>query len=89
MWRDESKFWTIDVMPKTIKKQAAKTIRSAAPKKTTRPAKKLSKKDPDYYSKIGAISARKRKMTSADFSAMAKASHPRKVYKGGRPKNPA
>jgi hypothetical protein len=48
-------------------------------------AAKLSKDDPDYFSKIGLISAKKRAKTT-DYSALAKASHPRKEYRGGRPK---
>jgi len=36
---------------------------------------KFDKKDPDYFKKIGQQSARKRKLTSADYSEMAKASH--------------
>jgi hypothetical protein len=36
---------------------------------------KLSKRDPDYYSKIGKISAERRKMTPEQFSDMARRSH--------------
>jgi hypothetical protein len=77
-------------MPKSIKKQDIRKVGIApvksAAKKSPKP-KKLSKSDPDYFSKIGAISAAKRKMTSADFSEMAKRSHPRpkSAYRGGRP----
>jgi hypothetical protein len=48
----------------------------------------LSKSDPEYFKKIGQISAKKRKMSSEDFAAMAKLSHPRPKgsYKGGRKK---
>ena len=56
----------------------------------TRPKKRgLSKKDPDFYSKIGKLSVEKRAMTSEDYSAMAKLSHPRKIYAGGRKKKPS
>lgn len=50
-------------------------------------AGKLSKNDPDYYSKIGKISAEKRirKLGTSYFSDMAKKSHPRSEYHGGRP----
>jgi hypothetical protein len=46
---------------------------------------KLSKSDPDYYAKIGKISALKRKLKPSVFSEMAKRSHPRPEYRGGRP----
>lgn len=75
---------------KTVK---AKPIRSLKPKSAVKKVTlvaaktvKLNKKDPDYYKKIGIISARKRQMTSDQFSAMAKLSHPRREYKGGRKK---
>jgi hypothetical protein len=70
---------TVDIKPK-IKK---------AP---TRPMKKtgLSKSDPDYYSKIGAISAARRNISSEQFREWAKLSHPRKNgHKGGRKKKDA
>jgi hypothetical protein len=70
-----------------IKKPRALNPVPAIKKHPSKPKKtKLSKNDPLYFSKIGAISAKKRKLTSADYSAMAKASHPRSEYKGGRPK---
>ena len=69
--------------PKKMRKLALKPAVKKSPTKTK---KRLSKSDPDYYSKIGKISARKRGMTSEEFSAMASLSHPRKEYKGGRPK---
>lgn len=48
----------------------------------------LSKADPDYFKKIGQISAAKRQMSKEDMSAMAKLSHPRPKgsYRGGRKK---
>lgn len=62
-------------------KQAVKTVASK-PTKTG-----LKKSDPDYYSKIGAISARKRKLPTSFFSDMAKKSHlHRTEYNGGRKK---
>jgi hypothetical protein len=51
-------------------KPAVKKIPSK-PKKTTG----LSKSDPDYYSKIGAISAAKRKISSETFADWARRSH--------------
>lgn len=72
----------------TIKQVRSENLKPATVKKQSKPRKTgLSKSDPDYYAKIGAISAKKRKMSSADFSAMAKKSHPRPGgYHGGRPK---
>jgi hypothetical protein len=50
----------------------------------------LSKSDPNYYSKIGKISAARRQMTSEEFSHMAKLSHVNRTeYHGGRPKKDA
>lgn len=46
----------------------------------------LSKKDPEFYSKIGKLSAKKRSLSSEDYAEMAKLSHPRREYKGGRKK---
>lgn len=70
--------------PKTVKKQ---TIKKAV-KTPSKPKKKLSKKDPNYYAKIGAISAAARKLKSSYFSDMAKKSHgpdsARDGYHGGR-----
>jgi hypothetical protein len=74
-----------------MKKLEPKKLRTDNPKPLVkkRPSKPtgLSKDDKDYYSKIGRISAKKRKMTSEDFAAMARLSHPRKrgQSKGGRP----
>lgn len=46
----------------------------------------LSKTDPDFYSKLGKRGGAVRKASGADYSAIAKASHPRAEYKGGRPR---
>jgi hypothetical protein len=74
-----------------MEKQIVKTPKPVAPKKIGKPrpvTAKLSKKDPDYYAKIGAISAAKRKLNKAYFSDMAKKSHgpnsARDGYHGGR-----
>jgi len=48
-----------------------------APKKKT----KLSKSDPDFYSKIGKISAKKRKIPREQFVAWAKKSHKNRAKK--------
>lgn len=76
-----------------MKKQTVKRIKTVTPKKVQKaqPVKpKLSKSDPDYYKKIGEISARKRKLNSDYFSRMAKKSHgpnsARDGYHGGRKK---
>ena len=44
----------------------------------SKPKVALSKSDPDFFSKLGEISAKKRHLPSDTFSAMAAASHPRK-----------
>ena len=73
--------------PKTVKKQ---TIKKAVKQTTSKPKQKLSKSDPDYFAKIGAISAARRKLNSTYFSDMAKKSHgpesARTGYFGGRKK---
>jgi hypothetical protein len=73
------------------KKPRALNPEPAVKKRPSKPTKTgLSKKDPDYYSKIGAISAAKRKMKPEQFSEMARRSHPRPGgYFGGRPKKDA
>jgi hypothetical protein len=74
------------VKPQTVKKAAVK-------KAVTKPKVKLSKQDPNYYAKIGAISAAKRKLSKDYFSQMAKLSHgensARDGYHGGRKKKDA
>ena len=50
--------------------------------------KKLTKSDPEFYSKIAARAGKKllRKRGTEYFSKLAKKSHPREEYHGGRPK---
>lgn len=76
--------------PLKTKKLRALDIKAEVKKTPSKPAKKtgLSKADPDYYKKIGQISAAKRKISSEQFSEWAKLSHPRKRsgYRGGRKK---
>ena len=73
-----------------MKKQTIKRPKAVAPKKVqkAKPVKvKLSKSDPNYYAKIGAISAAKRKLSREYFSSMAAKSHAkgcRDGYYGGR-----
>lgn len=76
-----------------MKKQTVKKIKKAAVKKVGKPTRvkvKLSKSDPDYYKKIGQISARKRKLDPSYFSDMASRSHAAGCrpdgYHGGRKK---
>lgn len=78
-----------------MKKLKPKKVRTIKPQpavkaKQSKPKVKLSKSDPDYFKKIGLISAKKRKMTPEQFSAMAKKSHAptskRDGYHGGRKK---
>ena len=75
------------VKPKAVKKQA---IKKAVKQTPSKPTLKLSKDDPNYYSKIGAISAAQRKLNSDYFSTMAVLSHgktsKRDGYHGGRKK---
>ena len=75
---------------KTLKPKAVRTVK---PKAAVQPApskpEKLSKADPLYYSKIGAISAARRALSKDYFSDMAKKSHinrPARSYRGGRKK---
>ena len=76
----------------TPKKVRAVNITPEVKKTPSKPPKRtgLSKSDPDYYKKIGLISAQKRKMSSEEFSAMARKSHgpgsKRTGYFGGRKK---
>jgi hypothetical protein len=51
-------------------------------------AKKLSKSDPEFYSKIAALAGQQllRKHGTEYFSKLAAKSHPRAHYAGGRPK---
>lgn len=97
VFRQGSKIWSGKPTKATwiiayMKKQTVKRIKTVTPKKVQKaqPVKpKLSKQDPNYYSKIGALSAAKRKLNSDYFSRMAKASHKpgcRDGYHGGRKK---
>jgi hypothetical protein len=49
---------------------------------------KLTKADPEFYSKIAAIAGRKllKERGAEYFSKLAASSHPREFYHGGRPK---
>jgi len=51
---------------------------------------KLSKADPEFYSKIARLAGEKlvRKKGTDYFSKLAAKSHPRSEYHGGRPKKP-
>ena len=54
-------------------------------------ATKLTKADPDFYSKIAARAGKKllRERGTKYFSKLAAKSHPRAEYHGGRPKKTA
>lgn len=73
-----------------MKKQTIKKPKTVVSKKAHPVGQKMSKDDPDYYSKIGAISAARRKLSSEYFSDMAVKSHginsSRTGYFGGRKK---
>lgn len=76
--------------PKPIKKII---IKPSVKKSSSKPKPTLSKSDPNYYSKIGTISAARRKLDSEYFSEMARLSHgknsKRDGYHGGRKKKDA
>lgn len=71
--------------PKILRKV---TPKSAVNKPGSKTKSKLSKSDPDFYKKIGEISAKRRGLDSNYFSTMAKRSHgpasKRTGYYGGR-----
>jgi hypothetical protein len=74
----------------TVKKPKAVTLKKVQKAQPVKP--KLSKKDPDYYAKIGAISAAKRKLSKEYFSSMAAKSHgagsrPDGYHGGRKPKS--
>lgn len=72
-----------------VKKPRSLNIPPATVKRSTKKKVRLSKSDPDYFSKIGKISAEKRGLTSKDFSKLATLSHQKRkksTYRGGRPK---
>jgi len=79
-----------DMRKTVIKKLKKLTVKSGVLDAPSKPKSTgLKKSDPDYYRKIGQISAARRQMSSEEFSAMAKKSHltrPKSSYKGGRPK---
>ena len=73
----------------TLKTIRTVDIKPKIKKTPNRPMKKtgLSKSDPNYFQKIGIISAEKRKISSEQFREWAKLSHPRKPgHVGGRKK---
>jgi hypothetical protein len=53
-----------------------------------REKEKLTKADPEFYSKIAALAGKKllRERGTKYFAKLAKKSHPRAEYHGGRPK---
>ena len=57
-------------------------------KSVAEPKEKLSKDDPEFYSKIARKAGQKlkKKRGKKYFSELAKKSHPRAEYNGGRPK---
>lgn len=79
-----------------MKTAKAKKLKKVTPKRATvkitvkKSGKKLSKSDPDFYKKLGEISAKKRKLPKSFFSKMAEKSHGpdsnRDGYHGGRKK---
>jgi len=60
---------------KRIRVLTPKSLVKEAPSK---PKVALSKADPDFFKKLGSISAERRHLPSDTFSKMAAASHPRK-----------
>ena len=59
-----------------------------ASKSAVKKAVKLTKSDPEFYSKIGKLGgpAVKEKYGTNHFSELARKSHPRAEYHGGRPR---
>jgi hypothetical protein len=58
---------------------------------TKKKTEKLTKDDPEFYSKIAALAGQMivRKKGTEYFSRLAAKSHPRAEYHGGRPKKEA
>jgi N-acetylglutamate synthase-like GNAT family acetyltransferase len=54
------------------------TIKQLVKEKPSKPKVKLSKADPDFFKKLGSVSAEKRNLPASTFSEMAAASHPRR-----------
>jgi N-acetylglutamate synthase-like GNAT family acetyltransferase len=54
------------------------TIKPLVKEKPSKPNIKLSKADPDFFKKLGSVSAEKRNLPASTFSEMAAASHPRR-----------
>lgn len=80
----------------TMKKQEPKkplklNLKPAVKKQPAKPRKvRLSKSDPNYFSKMGKISAKRRNISPAQFAEWGKLGHVNRdpsTYRGGRPKN--
>lgn len=69
-------------------RQASKPTTKTAGKPAAKPPAKLSKSDPEFYSKLGQLGgpAVKAKYGTNHFSELARKSHPRAEYHGGRPR---
>lgn len=62
----------------SVKRIRVLTIKPLVKEKPSKPKVKLSKSDPDFFRKLGSVSAEKRNLPTSTFSEMAAASHPRR-----------
>jgi hypothetical protein len=56
------------------------TIKPLVKETPSKPKAKLTKADPDFFRKLGAVSAERRNLPPERFSQMAAASHPRRKH---------
>jgi hypothetical protein len=56
------------------------TIKPLVKETPSKPKVKLTKADPDFFRKLGAVSAERRNLPAETFSKMASASHPRRKH---------
>jgi hypothetical protein len=83
-WSGVNSKIALDTQPDIL--HTARVTQLNKPKK--REPEKLTKADPEFYSKIAKLAGQKlaRKKGTDYFSKLAKKSHPRAEYHGGRPK---
>jgi len=74
--------WGTIFSVKKIRQLVIKPLVKEAPSK---PKVKLTKADPDFFRKLGAVSAERRNLPADTFSKMAAASHPRRKKTDGIP----
>lgn len=91
MWRGYSCWQIIDFMKKLEpKKPRQLDLKPQVKKAPSKPRKvRLSKNDPNYFSKMGKISAKRRKISPEQFAEWGRLGHVNRdpsTYRGGRPK---